>query len=89
MGYGLSLASSSALRHVLPHKSISIMGDGGFWHNGLSSGVSSAVFNHHDGLLIVVDNGYSAATGGQDIWIPIPQQEMIRSPSRMLAAEPG
>ena len=67
MGYGLSLASSSALRHVLPHKSISIMGDGGFWHNGLSSGVTSAVFNHHDGLLIVVDNGYSAATGGQDL----------------------
>ncbi|EED35627.1 indolepyruvate ferredoxin oxidoreductase alpha subunit [Luminiphilus syltensis NOR5-1B] len=67
MGYGLSLASSSSVRHALPHKAISIMGDGGFWHNGLTSGVASAVFNHHDGLLIVVDNGYSAATGGQDI----------------------
>lgn len=67
MGYGLSLASSSGLRHTLPHKSISIMGDGGFWHNGLSSGVASAVFNKHDGVLIVVDNGYAAATGGQDI----------------------
>ena len=67
MGYGLSLASSSGIRTALPHKSISIMGDGGFWHNGLSSGVASAVFNKHDGLLIVVDNGYSAATGGQDI----------------------
>jgi len=51
----------------LPHKAISIMGDGGFWHNGLSSGVTSAVFNGHDGLLIIIDNGYSAATGGQDI----------------------
>lgn len=67
MGYGLSLASSSGMRHALPHKAISIMGDGGFWHNGLTSGVSSAVFNGHDGLLIVIDNGYSAATGGQDI----------------------
>lgn len=67
MGYGLSLASSSGIRHALPHKAISIMGDGGFWHNGLTSGVSSAVFNKHDGLLIIVDNGYSAATGGQDI----------------------
>ncbi len=65
MGYGLSLASSSALRKSLPHRSISIMGDGGFWHNGLTSGVASAVFNHHDGLLILVKNGYSAATGGQ------------------------
>ncbi len=67
IGYGLSLASSSGLRHTLPHKTISIMGDGGFWHNGLSSGVASAVFNKHDGVLIVVDNGYAAATGGQDI----------------------
>lgn len=67
MGYGLSLASSSGMRHALPHKAISIMGDGGFWHNGLTSGVSSAVFNKHDGLLVVIDNGYSAATGGQDI----------------------
>jgi indolepyruvate ferredoxin oxidoreductase alpha subunit len=67
MGYGLSLASSSGIRSALPHKAISIMGDGGFWHNGLTSGVTSAVFNKHDGVLIVVDNGYSAATGGQDI----------------------
>ena len=67
MGYGLSLASSSGMRHTLPHKAISIMGDGGFWHNGLTSGVTSAVFNGHDGLLIIIDNGYSAATGGQDI----------------------
>lgn len=67
MGYGLSLASSSSIRTALPHQSISIMGDGGFWHNGLTSGVASAVFNQHDGVLIIVNNGYSAATGGQDI----------------------
>ena len=67
MGYGLSLASSSALHKSLPHRAISIMGDGGFWHNGLNSGVVSAVFNQHDSILIVVNNGYSAATGGQDI----------------------
>ena len=67
MGYGLSLASSSALHNSLPHRSISIMGDGGFWHNGLNSGVASSVFNQHDSVLIIVNNGYSAATGGQDI----------------------
>ena len=43
------------------------MGDGGFWHNGLTSGVGNAVFNQSDNLLLVVDNGYSAATGGQDV----------------------
>jgi indolepyruvate ferredoxin oxidoreductase alpha subunit len=77
MGYGLSLASSSALRHVLPHKTISIMGDGGFWHNGLSTGITSAVFNDHNGLLIIVDNGYSAATGGQDIPSRVPPDRLI------------
>jgi indolepyruvate ferredoxin oxidoreductase alpha subunit len=43
------------------------MGDGGFWHNGLTSGVGNAVFNKSDNLLVVVDNSYTAATGGQDI----------------------
>jgi indolepyruvate ferredoxin oxidoreductase alpha subunit len=43
------------------------MGDGGFWHNGLTSGVGNAVFNKSDNVLIIVDNGYSAATGGQDL----------------------
>ncbi len=79
MGYGLSLASSSGIRHSLPHKSISIMGDGGFWHNGLTSGVTSAVFNGHDGVLIIVDNGYSAATGGQDIPSLVEPSQVIAS----------
>ena len=43
------------------------MGDGGFWHNGLTSGVGNAVFNKQDNVIIVVDNNYTAATGGQDI----------------------
>jgi len=43
------------------------MGDGGFWHNGLTSGVGNAVFNQSDSVLVVVDNNYSAATGGQDL----------------------
>jgi indolepyruvate ferredoxin oxidoreductase alpha subunit len=43
------------------------MGDGGFWHNGLASGIGNAVFNRSDGVILVVDNYYSAATGGQDI----------------------
>jgi indolepyruvate ferredoxin oxidoreductase alpha subunit len=43
------------------------MGDGGFWHNGLTSGVANSVFNQSDNLTIVVDNSYTSATGGQDI----------------------
>jgi len=63
MGYGLGWASSSAY----PQRTVSFMGDGGFWHNGLTSGVSNAVFNKNDSLLVIVDNSYTAATGGQDI----------------------
>jgi indolepyruvate ferredoxin oxidoreductase alpha subunit len=48
-------------------RAISVMGDGGFWHNGLTSGIAHAVFNKSDNLTIVVDNSYTSATGGQDI----------------------
>lgn len=68
MGYGLGWAGASALNAKDSAKrTISVMGDGGFWHNGLTSGVGNAVFNQSDNVLVVVDNGYAAATGGQDI----------------------
>ena len=71
MGYGLGGASASAFnikgKDKASKRAISIMGDGGFWHNGLLSSVGNAVFNKSDNVMVVVDNGYSAATGGQDI----------------------
>ncbi|MBR1225726.1 indolepyruvate ferredoxin oxidoreductase subunit alpha [Bradyrhizobium sp. AUGA SZCCT0176] len=67
MGYGLGPASASAFNVKADKRSIAIMGDGGFWHNGLTSGIGNAVYNQHDGVILVVDNHYSAATGGQDI----------------------
>ena len=68
MGYGLGAAGASALHDLNSDKrTISFMGDGGFWHNGLTSGIGNAVFNKSDGLVVVVDNAYSAATGGQDL----------------------
>ncbi len=67
MGYGLGPASASAFNVEADKRSISVMGDGGFWHNGLATSVGNAVFNKQDGVILVVDNFYSAATGGQDI----------------------
>ena len=68
MGYGLGSAGAAAFNTPDTNKrTMSIMGDGGFWHNGLTSGVGNAVFNQNDSLLIIVDNSYTAATGGQDI----------------------
>ncbi|HYM42488.1 MAG TPA: indolepyruvate ferredoxin oxidoreductase subunit alpha [Steroidobacteraceae bacterium] len=67
MGYGLGAAAASAFGGEHGRRAMSVMGDGGFWHNGLTSGIGNAVFNRHDGLTVIIDNGYSAATGGQDI----------------------
>ena len=67
MGYGLGSAGASALNAPGSKRAISVMGDGGFWHNGLTSGIANSVFNKSDNLTIVVDNNYTAATGGQDI----------------------
>ncbi|HVE53880.1 MAG TPA: indolepyruvate ferredoxin oxidoreductase subunit alpha, partial [Ramlibacter sp.] len=68
MGYGLGWAGAAAFNtDETSKRTLSIMGDGGFWHNGLTSGVGNAVFNQTDNVLVVIDNGYSAATGGQDV----------------------
>jgi indolepyruvate ferredoxin oxidoreductase alpha subunit len=67
MGYGLGAAGAAAFNTESSKPAISIMGDGGFWHNGLTSGIGNAVFNKSDALTIVVDNNYAAATGGQDL----------------------
>ena len=67
MGYGLGPSSAAAFQVKAKKRSIAVMGDGGFWHNGLLNGIGNAVFNKHDGVVVLVDNHYSAATGGQDI----------------------
>ncbi|GAA5232231.1 indolepyruvate ferredoxin oxidoreductase subunit alpha [Verticiella sediminum] len=67
MGYGLGAAGAAALNAPAGKRAISVMGDGGFWHNGLTSGIANAVFNRSDNLTVVVDNSYTSATGGQDI----------------------
>jgi indolepyruvate ferredoxin oxidoreductase alpha subunit len=67
MGYGLGPASTSAFGGRADKRSIAVMGDGGFWHNGLTSGIGNAIYNKHDGVFLIVDNFYSSATGGQDI----------------------
>ncbi|MFD1795180.1 indolepyruvate ferredoxin oxidoreductase subunit alpha [Paracoccus aurantiacus] len=67
MGYGLGPAANGAFDGGGDKRPIAIIGDGGFWHNGLSSSFGNMAFNKSDGLAIVVDNFYAAATGGQDV----------------------
>jgi len=67
LGYGLGLASNSGIAPLFRRRTVTIMGDGGFWHNGLTSGVANAVFNKDDGILVIMKNGYTSATGTQNI----------------------
>ena len=65
LGYGMGLSSAAAVAPVFGKRVVSIMGDGGFWHNGVSNGVANAVFNKQDGVLVILENFYTSATGQQ------------------------
>jgi indolepyruvate ferredoxin oxidoreductase alpha subunit len=67
LGYGLGLASNSAVHPAMAKRTLTIMGDGGFWHNGLTSGVANHVYNENDGILVIMKNGYTSATGTQEL----------------------
>jgi len=67
LGYGMSLASRAGVSPMMQRRTLAIMGDGGFWHNGLLTGVQSALFSGDDAVLMIMKNGYTSATGTQDI----------------------
>ncbi|MDH5749494.1 MAG: indolepyruvate ferredoxin oxidoreductase subunit alpha, partial [Rhodospirillales bacterium] len=67
LGYGLSLASSGAIAGALEQPAIAVMGDGAFWHNGLSTGIINAQWQGMDAVLVILENGYASATGQQHV----------------------
>ena len=67
LGYGMSLASRAGVSPMMRRRVLSVMGDGGFWHNGLITGVQSALFNGDDAVLVIFKNGYTSATGTQEL----------------------
>jgi indolepyruvate ferredoxin oxidoreductase alpha subunit len=67
LGYGLGLASNSAVHPAFGRRTLTVMGDGGFWHNGLTTGIANTLFNKNDGILVIMKNGYSSATGTQEL----------------------
>ena len=84
LGYGMSLASRAGVSPMMNRRVLSVMGDGGFWHNGLLTGVQSALFNGDDAVLLIFKNGYTSATGTQDI-ISTPDEDWSAS----AASNPG
>ena len=90
LGYGMSLASAAGVGPMMTRRTLAIMGDGGFWHNGLLSGVQSALFNKDDVVLLIMKNGYTSATGTQEI-LSSPDEAIdaielarVRAPARSL-----
>lgn len=67
LGYGMSLASNASVASFQEKRPLAVMGDGGFWHNGLLSGVTSRLLNGGDGVLVIMKNGYTSATGTQEV----------------------
>ncbi|MCW5651818.1 MAG: indolepyruvate ferredoxin oxidoreductase subunit alpha [Ramlibacter sp.] len=88
LGYGMSMASSAAVKNFSARRPIAIMGDGGFWHNGLLSGVSSTLLNQGDGILVIMKNGYTSATGTQETMsTPLSEAKRVAEGSSATANE--
>ncbi len=85
LGYGMGLASSSGVAPLFGKRVVSVMGDGGFWHNGLANGVANAVVNKQDSVLVILDNAYAAATGQHHI--PSTGTNARREPTGMTIPE--
>ena len=66
-GYGMGLASAAGVAPLSDQRPLATVGDGGFWHNGFLSGVTSAIKNGADSVLLIFKNGYTSATGTQEL----------------------
>ena len=79
LGYGMSLASAAGVAPMQARRAVAVMGDGGFWHNGLLSGVASNLMNKGDGVLVIMKNGYASATGTQELLSSPPEDARMRA----------
>ncbi|MDV2495592.1 MAG: indolepyruvate ferredoxin oxidoreductase subunit alpha [bacterium] len=62
---GTGLATTGALSRLIDETMISFMGDGTFWHSGLTTSVINAVQNNTNVILVIFENFHIAMTGGQ------------------------
>jgi indolepyruvate ferredoxin oxidoreductase alpha subunit len=65
LGYGMGVASSAAVAPAFGRRVMATLGDGGFWHSGLTAGIANAVFNKQDSIVVLLENFYTSATGQQ------------------------
>ncbi len=65
-GMGTGLASASAIGRALSKRPITFMGDGTFWHSGLTTSLANAVYNNQDAVLVIFENFWTSMTGQQE-----------------------
>lgn len=82
MGSSVSAGSGFALGSDAPV--VAFIGDSTFFHSGMT-GLANAVFNRHNVLLVILDNGTTAMTGHQPN--PGMQQDMLGEGSTHLDIE--
>lgn len=65
-GMGTALATTGAMQHLSKEKMVSFMGDGTFWHSGLTTSFANSVYNNQDGVAVIFENGWTSMTGEQE-----------------------
>lgn len=65
-GMGIGLASAGALSRMSKKRVISFMGDGTFWHSGLTTSIANAVYNNQNAILIILQNFWTSMTGAHE-----------------------
>ncbi len=81
---GASISAGSGFASISPKPVIAFIGDSTFFHTGLN-GLANAVFNKHNLILVILDNGTTAMTGHQPN--PGMDQEVLGSASLHLDIE--
>lgn len=62
-GMGVGLASAGAISRMTDKRTISFMGDGTFWHSGLTTSIANALYNNQNAILIILENFWTSMTG--------------------------
>ena len=63
VGMGVGLASAGAISRMSDKRVISFMGDGTFWHSGLTTSIANAVYNNQNAILVILENFWTSMTG--------------------------
>jgi indolepyruvate ferredoxin oxidoreductase alpha subunit len=65
-GMGTGLAAAGALSKISEKPVVSFMGDGTFWHSGLTTSIANAVYNKQESVLVIFENFWTSMTGQQE-----------------------